>query len=333
MNYTPSNVVKFTGSPQSVDSANADTKAVSQRFTDCPRGRTVKQVDVCDSVKQDSPCFVVPDASVRELSKLYRHEWNSFRSMKYRRCGKSGKYVCHPDIDTFPKFLAAFGPIPGPGYTLDRLDPTDLEYAPGKCEWACKQRQAENKSNVKYLTTSDGTCLHVSEWSRRTGLDRKTILRRLELGWSDNDAVGIKAGGKRSAPRPQNKPSTKSLFPDAAPAHLQNMLYAFTEGLAAHHNCDVFLLEWKHIPQLEYLHEGLLRCGVPPAQVVAMVVERWHRFAPHKNDPVMPSLMYLKQNVMPAAHYYLMNGGTRLTDDCPDQCSEPTTPLDLERDL
>ena len=144
MNNTASNVVKFTGSPRSVDSVNADVVTPPEKFTHCPRGREVNVIG--GGVNGERESFTVPDVPKKQLEALYPKEYNSFRSMKYKRCGKDGKYICHPEVATFPKFLAAFGPIPEPGYTLDRLDPTDLEYAPGKCEWASKQRQAENKT-------------------------------------------------------------------------------------------------------------------------------------------------------------------------------------------
>jgi hypothetical protein len=339
-NYTASNVVKFTGSPNSVDTANEDTVTPPEKFTHCPRGREVNVVG--GGVSRECGSFAVPDVPLKSLKAKYPHEWNSFRAMKYRRCGKDGKYNCHPDIDSFPKFLAAFGPIPEPGYTLDRLVPTDLTYGPGKCEWAPKQRQAENKTNNKYLTTSDGTCLHVSEWSRRSGIPRKTVLRRVnELGWSVDDAVGVRVGGKRPATpsTPSTAPTKKSLFPDAPPSHVQSMLDKWIQGLRDHHDCEVFLLEWKHIKILEYIHEGLLRCDVPPSRVVEMIVEDWCRFtekyasAHSSKRPRDPDLYYLKQNIMPAAHYYLCNDGERLSELYPEQPPAPTTPIDPDRDL
>lgn len=187
------NKVIFLRDPQDVDSPNVTNATVSRKFSDRPRGRKVNE-----NVVRGCTEFSVPDMKPKQLEAMYPKEYNSFRSMKYERCGKDGKNICHPDINTFPKFLAAFGPKPDPDYTIDRLDPNDLTYGPGKCEWAPKQRQAENKTNNKYLTTLDGTHLHVSEWSRRSGIQRKTILRRVnDLGWTVDDAVGVKVGGRR----------------------------------------------------------------------------------------------------------------------------------------
>ena len=314
------NNVIFIHCPHDSDPVNADAAPDTEKFSDRPHGRRVNAE------------FSVPDVPQKELKNMFRHEWNSFRAMKYERCGKNGKYVCHESIAKFPQFLAAFGPCTDPAYTLDRLDPTDLEYAPGKCIWASGQRQAENKRSTKYLETSDGTRLSVSEWSRRTGIPRKTIHERLKRGWSHDDAVGIRTGGKRSDSNSQAKPRTRSLFPNKPPTYLQTMLDQWTAGLKEHHDCPVFLLEWKHIKTLEYIHEGLLRCEVSPASVIRCVVENWHRVtcyddAPRHSKPLRtPDLNYLKSNITAAAVYYLNRGGKRLSDEHPEQFKQPADP-------
>ena len=321
--------------PHDLQAVNGEAATGSTTFTQRPRGR--KENKNIIGVNRVCERFTVPDVPLKQLKASYPHEYNSFRCMKYRRCGKVGNNICHPDIDSFPKFLAAFGPCPDPEYTLDRLDPNDLEYAPGKCEWASKQRQAENKTNTKYLTTSDGTCLHVSEWSRLSKIPRRTIHRRInELGWSVDDAVRVKVGGKRSPSKSPDKPRTRSLFPDNPPNYLKTMLDQWTAGLKEHHDYPIFLLEWKHIKTLEYIHEGLLRCGVPPEDVITDVVRKWCRFsgyhdAPrHSKPPRTPDLNFLKGRITEAVMYYLNNGGIRLRDKYPDQYSQPAEPGEFD---
>ena len=334
MNNTASNVVKFTGSPRSVDSVNADVVTPPEKFTHCPRGREVNVIG--GGVNGERESFTVPDVPKKQLEALYPKEYNSFRSMKYKRCGKDGKYICHPEVATFPKFLAAFGPIPEPGYTLDRLDPTDLEYAPGKCKWASKQRQAENKTNTKFLEISDGTRLSISEWSRRSGIPRKTILRRIELGWSHGEAVGIKAGGKRTVTTSSSAP--KSLFPDSVPTHLQQIYDAWVKGFVAHSEGFEFLLEWKHVRQLEYIQQGLYRYRVPALPVIQSVMKNWYDFsewaaAGYSAPPYLPDLGFLKARLSYAVQCYLWDGGELIPDEEPTLPTIPATPIDIERDL
>lgn len=333
----------FLPRPRDVDTANADSTTDSEKFTHCPRGRQVNKNISGKGVNTNGESFTVPDLSMKELKVRFPSEWNSFRAMKYRRCGKNGKYICHPDIATFPNFLAAFGPKSDPSYTLDRLDPNDLVYAPGKCEWAPKQRQAENKTNTKYLTTSDGTCLHVSEWSRRSGIPSKTIHRRInELDWSVDDAVGIRVGGRRSASKsdnagPYNQPDSprKPLIPTGPPADLFHIVNVWADGLKQHHDCPFFVYEQKHMSYFRYFIEYCRKADVCEHKALASVVKGWRNFvhyneysqytSRHKLPPERPDLKYLKYRMLDAVMYYRNNGGKCLSAELPDLRGVPVS--------
>jgi hypothetical protein len=47
-------------------------------------------------------------------------------------------------LDDFPAFRAHVGPRPGPGYSLDRIDP-DGNYEPGNVRWATRLEQRHNR--------------------------------------------------------------------------------------------------------------------------------------------------------------------------------------------
>lgn len=342
------NTVKVVAFPQLKSTESLSAATSRQTFSERPHGTSVKVLtgvdaeNTCTESLTAGSAFTLPNISLTELQKQFRHEYASFRAMRYERCGKRGKYVCHPNIATFPKFLAAFGPCPDPTYTLDRKDSTDLEYAAGKCEWASKQRQAENKTNTRYLEVSDGTRLPVSEWSRRSKVPSKTIHERIRRGWSVDEAVGTKVGGSRSPAKTSPPKESKSLFPDSAPADVARLLAVWERGVKQHHehmsNCATdFLLEWRHIRMLEYIQEGLTLCRVPPENVVKLVLENWYDFvddhcwSPGK-PPYDPNLQFLKAHITDAACYYLEHGGERLPD-YDDQLAQPVASGEFDGQL
>jgi hypothetical protein len=98
---------------------------------------------------------------------------------KYNIYGGRGIRVCEPWHD-FASFLADMGE-PAPGLTLDRIDP-DGNYEPGNCRWLDQKGQQNNRRSNHKITLGTET-LSITEWSRRTGIDRHTILRRLRDGW------------------------------------------------------------------------------------------------------------------------------------------------------
>src|SRR3546814_4368369 len=88
-----------------------------------------------------------------QLSAKYQPTYSSWRNMKQRV--KVGA-VIHPDFLLFASFLKIVGPRPSKAHTLDRLDNSDPEYAPGKVKWRDKFAQANNKSTNVTLTDNNG---------------------------------------------------------------------------------------------------------------------------------------------------------------------------------
>lgn len=85
---------------------------------------------------------------------LWASEYRAWMSMR-RRVTKGNKKmhplyydrgitVCSPWEASFEQFLADMGPIPHPGWTLDREN-NDGNYEPGNCRWADNQTQAINR--------------------------------------------------------------------------------------------------------------------------------------------------------------------------------------------
>jgi hypothetical protein len=126
------------------------------------------------------------ELTASKLRLKYRAEWNSHRAMLDRR--KDGAVVTD-ELHDFRDFLLLLGPRPAPGYTVDRLDYRDREYAPAKVQWRSKTDQSRNRGNVVFLTDSDGTRRSLAEWAETTGQSRHTLHARRRRGSSDVEVI------------------------------------------------------------------------------------------------------------------------------------------------
>lgn len=123
-------------------------------------------------------------------------EWDSWRMMKtrcnnpkdqaYKRYGGRGITVCER-WDTFDKFLEDMGPRPTLEHSLDRKD-NSKGYCKDNCRWSTKREQSNNRSD-NHLITVNGLTLTITEWSRRIEVPKQTILSRIRMGWSHEDAI------------------------------------------------------------------------------------------------------------------------------------------------
>jgi len=135
--------------------------------------------------KENAKCGYLSDIdnlTRTELRKKYPLTYNSWRNMKQR-----SDHIAEA-FREFPDFLRNAGPRPGKGYTLDRLDNNDPEYAPEKAAWKDKRDQANNRSTTKYLEC-DGERKPLSQWARETDQRPATLRRRLKQGWSHSEVI------------------------------------------------------------------------------------------------------------------------------------------------
>jgi hypothetical protein len=83
-------------------------------------------------------------------------------------------------------FLADMGERP-PGKQLDRID-NDKGYEPGNCRRVSWGEQQRNKRTTHLLTFRGKTqCL--LDWANEMGINRMTLLKRVQAGWSTEDAL------------------------------------------------------------------------------------------------------------------------------------------------
>ena len=104
---------------------------------------------------------------------------------KYHRYGGRGIRVCDRWICR-RLFLDDMGERPI-GKTLNRVD-NDGDYSPENCAWSSYDEQNQNRADNRNIEFGGETkCL--TEWAKIFGLNRTTVRRRLDYGWTVEKAL------------------------------------------------------------------------------------------------------------------------------------------------
>lgn len=112
------------------------------------------------------------------------------RHESYKYYGAKGVIVCDEwlhDFDAFKSWAMAHGYQDD--LTIDRID-INGNYSPDNCRWVSPKGQARNRSS-NHLITYNGITLSITEWAERLNMNIKTLTRRLNFGWSIEQALTI----------------------------------------------------------------------------------------------------------------------------------------------
>lgn len=138
-------------------------------------------------------CRTHGHTSHHKTSRVYR-TWQGIKDRctnkakrSYARYGGRGIVVCDRWSESFESFLADMGMPPSESHSIDRID-NDSNYEPGNCRWATSKEQMNNFSRNRWLTI-DGEKSTIAQWSERSGIKPLVILKRIQRGWSHEDAV------------------------------------------------------------------------------------------------------------------------------------------------
>lgn len=104
--------------------------------------------------------------------------WNAY--------GGRGIWVCERWRQSFGAFLGDMGERPA-GTSLERVD-NDKGYEPGNVIWATLEQQNANKRSTRTIVYQ-GQEVAVFLLAKQAGLLRDTLLARLRLGYSAEEAV------------------------------------------------------------------------------------------------------------------------------------------------
>lgn len=103
----------------------------------------------------------------------------------YERYGARGISVCEEWM-TFEGFLKDMGMRPE-NTSLDRID-VNGNYEPSNCRWATTEEQMNNTRRNRCFMVG-GENLNITQLSKKYGIYRKTLDRRLRIGWDINRAL------------------------------------------------------------------------------------------------------------------------------------------------
>ena len=110
---------------------------------------------------------------------------NDKSNHSFHNYGGRGIKVCERWLQR-ENFLSDMGPRPD-GMTIDRKE-VNGDYEPSNCKWSTTKEQNRNKRTSRILTIN-GESKHLIEWAEIAVVKYSTIRRRLQSGWSDEEAV------------------------------------------------------------------------------------------------------------------------------------------------
>lgn len=101
-----------------------------------------------------------------------------------------GVSVCAEWANDFPAFYAHIGPVPGPGYSIDRWPDAMGNYRPGNVRWATAKQQANNRSSNR-MVVYRGEEMSLSEAVDAAGnvVSARLAWVRLDWNWDVNEAM------------------------------------------------------------------------------------------------------------------------------------------------
>jgi len=102
------------------------------------------------------------------------------KNKQYKDYGGRGISMDSGWRKSFPDFLAAVGPRPSAGYSIDRYPDNNGDYYPGNVRWATATEQNRNRRS-NHVLEFDGQKRTMSEWAGILGINLQTLASRLNL--------------------------------------------------------------------------------------------------------------------------------------------------------
>ncbi len=139
------------------------------------------------------------------------------KDASFQYYGGRGITVFAEWITSFPSFYAYIGPIPHPGFSIERLN-TNGNYEPGNVVWASATQQIRNRRNTLMLTVH-GETKPLAQWAEESGINWATLRARIHEGkWTPERAVSERVRNPHDAAvagwvaRRQGKPAQRDQY-------------------------------------------------------------------------------------------------------------------------
>ena len=268
------------------------------------------------------------DLTATQLRKKYPREYDTWKNMKQRAKGH-----IDPQFENFCDFLACMGPCKGG--TLDRIVPSDPEYALGKVRWADKRTQSVNRRNVRLIQTPDGPKT-VPEIAKLQKVGESTIRMRLKNKWTDAEIWAE----RRSARTPTTPAATPTLNPPVVEDNKAPSIFLPKPDLKPVWEkamSEAFPGEWHELSAWvkKQLNDFVLLCTAGylvnhAEMLLAHTIKNWQRFTMNaKKDygafgsiPSRPTMAFLLKYPGAAVNLYLSDNdlvfiGTRVQPKAP----------------
>ena len=125
-----------------------------------------------------------------------RQRCTNQRNKAYGYYGGRGISVCQR-WDSFENFIADMGPRPSSKHSIERKD-VNGNYEPGNCRWATAKEQMNNTRRNRLVEYQDRTQT-LAQWCDELGLKSLRVMKRLDLGWSPEEAFTVEPYSNYSA--------------------------------------------------------------------------------------------------------------------------------------
>jgi hypothetical protein len=146
-------------------------------------------------MKPEEWASYVQATPVMDLRHRFKQAAHSHKNMLGRM--KTHGALVAAEFKEFRSFLIHMGPPPAKGATVDRINPSDPEYAPGKVRWADKATQANNKTSTILIQDEvTGETYTIARLAKIRGISPEALRKQRARGASDHELIY----GKSAAP-------------------------------------------------------------------------------------------------------------------------------------